>query len=160
MRFLLLAVIWLILTDSDPSGWLFGIVLVPLVAWIRYRLFPVPEYRIRLLQLPSFFLWFIWQSLLAGTDVARRLLSPVVPLQPGFRRFRLSLPEGGPRWLLANSLSLLPGTLSVSLEDDTLELHCLDTRDNVRGDVQAAARRVSLLFGLPAASVSEQEPGR
>lgn len=153
MRILLLAVVWLVLTDGDPSGWLFGVVLVPLVALVWHRLFPVSEHRIRLSRVPLFLVWFGRQSLVAGLDVARRLLTPGLPVQPGFRSFRLQFARGGPRWLLANCLSLLPGTLSVTLDGDRLELHCLDTGADVHGDVHTAALRVAGLFGLPAAEV-------
>lgn len=159
MRILLLAVVWLVLTDGDPSGWLFGAVLVPLVAWVWYRVFPVSVHRVRLTRVPGFLGWFCWQSLIAGLDVARRLLSPALPVQPGFRCFRLSFAEGGPRWLLANCLSLLPGTLSVTLEGDLLELHCLDVGTDLQRDVQAAANRVAGLFGLSGAGVSEAPDG-
>ena len=41
---------------------------------------------------------------------------------------RLRLPPGISRALLANTLSLQPGTLSVELADDRLHLHVLDAR--------------------------------
>lgn len=42
----------------------------------------------------------------------------------------------------------MPGTLSVELQGQTMLLHCLDTRQDVRADVAAAERRVARLFGL------------
>ena len=82
----------------------------------------------------------------AGVDVARRLLSPRLPINPGYVSYTTSLPAGGPRWLLANVLSLLPGTLSVTLRGDQLELHCLDTALPVREDVARTELRITRMF--------------
>lgn len=152
MRLILLAACWLILTDGDPDGWLFGLAVILPVAYAWHRFFPPTGFRIRALQIPLFAGWFAGQSLLAGLDVARRLVLPALPVQPGVMHIVVGLPEGSPRWLLANILSLLPGTLSVTLQGAGLELHCLDTRDDNLSGVRRAEARVAALFGVPVAT--------
>ncbi len=44
-------------------------------------------------------------------------------------------------------ISLLPGTLSVRVDDGVLELHCLYDEASIDEDVHRAARQVSRLFG-------------
>ncbi len=148
LRWLMLSLVWWSLTDGDASGLVFGAAVGLLVAWISLVLFPPSLHVIRLRALPGFVLFFLSRSLLAAIDVSRRLLSPSLPVTPGYLRAELSLPEGIPRWLLANTLSLLPGTLSVTLEGDEIELHCLDLTQSVRQDFEYTEMRVAALFGL------------
>lgn len=149
MRLVLLAGIWLVLTNGAADGWAFGVVAVTLVWLISVRLFPPGQYRLVPLQLPVFLAWFLSRSLMAGWDVSRRLLAPSLPVASGERSITLALPEGSPQWLLANLMSLMPGTLSVEVRGQRLRLHCLDTRDDVDAAVAEAERRVARLFGLP-----------
>lgn len=148
MKLLLLAGLWLVLTNGNAEAWGFGLAVVVLVWVISVRLFPPGEYRLQPLQLPGFLGWFLVRSLVAGWDVSRRLLAPTPEIAPGERQVPLALPEGSPRWLLANLLSLMPGTLSVEAQGQALLLHCLDIRQDVHADVAEAERRVARLFGL------------
>ncbi|MEX0604916.1 MAG: Na+/H+ antiporter subunit E [Marinobacter sp.] len=147
-RMLLLLVVWWILTEGDLSGTGFGLVIAALASFISVYLFPPGTGQIRVVPFIIFVVFFLARSVTAGLDVSRRLLSPSLPTSPGYLTFNLNLPEGGPRWLLANTLSLMPGTLSVNLEGARLDLHCLDTRDPVEDDVRAVERKVARVFGL------------
>ncbi len=154
-RSAVLFVAWWALTLGEWSGLGFGAVVSVLVAWLSLRLFPSSAFSLRPAGLILFLGYFLSRSVLAGVDVARRLLSPALPVHPGEISLQLNLPEGSPRWLLANTLSLMPGTLSVLLEGDRLTLHCLDTREPVERDVRATERRVARVFGLMGDSVPE-----
>ena len=149
-RMTLLFLVWWVLTEGNLSGLAFGLAVVVPVAMVSVYLFPPGARRIRIVPFLLFVLFFLGRSVVAGIDVARRLLSPSLPANPGYLTFDLELPEGGPRWLLANALSLMPGTLSVTLAGARLDLHCLDTRDPVEEEVRAVERRVADVFGLPA----------
>ena len=149
LRAALLWLVWWSLTDGDPAGLMFGAVVSLLVAWLSIPLFAPSPYRIHLRAVPAFALFFLSRSLLAALDVARRLLTPSLPITPGYLCVSLSLPGGLPRWLLANTLSLLPGTLSVSLNENSLELHCLDLTEPVKQEVEYTEGLIAALFGLP-----------
>ncbi|MBY6033187.1 Na+/H+ antiporter subunit E [Marinobacter daepoensis] len=154
LRTLCLLAVWWALTLGEPSALGFGLVVAVLAAWLSVLLFPPSGYRLSLPGLVRFAGYFLVKSLTAGLDVARRLLKPVVDVHPGQIRVRLRLPDGSPRWLLANTLSLMPGTLSVRFEGEWLWLHCLDTRQAVIRDVRTTEARVATVFGL---SLSEEE---
>lgn len=147
-RMILLLLVWWALTEGDLSGIGFGLVIATLATFISVYLFPLGKQRIRVVPCILFVLFFLARSVTAGLDVSRRLLSPSLPANPGYLTFDLNLPEGGPRWLFANTLSLMPGTLSVDLDGSRLDLHCLDTRDPVEDDVRAVERKVAGVFGL------------
>jgi multicomponent Na+:H+ antiporter subunit E len=59
----------------------------------------------------------------ANLDVAYRVLHPALPIRPGIVKATTSLKSPAGRVLLANSITLTPGTLSVDLVDDVLYIH-------------------------------------
>jgi multicomponent Na+:H+ antiporter subunit E len=148
LRFTALGLVWWILTEGDPAGLWFGLAVTVLVTLASLRLFPPSGNRLNPARVLVFSAWFLGQSVAAGLDVTRRLLSPRMPIRPGRVTLTLLLPEGGPRWLLANTLSLMPGTLSVVIEGDLLELHCLDTTQPVEPSVRRAERHLARLFNV------------
>ncbi len=66
-----------------------------------------------------------------------------------FIRYALRLPDEPSRVFLASCLSLLPGTVSVSLRGQRLTLHVLDRSRPVLAATRALAERVADLFGVP-----------
>tara|TARA_R100000900_G_scaffold22441_2_gene17836 strand:+ start:46447 stop:46974 length:528 start_codon:yes stop_codon:yes gene_type:complete len=146
-RVLFAAFLWWVLSEGRADSWGFGVLMALLVTGISLGLFPPVGPRLRWRRLPGYLLWFAGRSLLAGVDVARRLLAPGLPLNPGRVTLDLDLPDGPPRWWLANSLSLLPGTLSVALHGQQIEVHTLDTRSDIAREVEEARRRVGVLYG-------------
>lgn len=141
-----LVALWWILTEGD-GGWGFAIVVIPLIAWLSLFGAPPQARPIRLARVPAFVIFFLHQSLRAGIDVAVRTLRPSLPLQPALLRIPLMLPPGAPTWWLMLIVSLLPGTLSVRLEANMLELHCLDDRLDVEDDLRQTEARIADLFG-------------
>lgn len=148
IRTLILFVIWWALTEGTPSGAGFGLVVAFLAALLSVRLFPPFHYRLRPAGTARFAAYFIGRSVVAGLDVARRILSPVLPVRPGYLQFSTRLPEGPPRWLLANTLSLMPGTLTVTLQGERLELHCLDVGMPIDESVRRTEMRIAQVFGI------------
>lgn len=148
-RAMLLLGVWWVLTLGDVSGLGPGAAIAGVVAWLSVQLFPGSAYRLSPSGLLLFTGYFLVRSVVAGLDVARRLLTPALPVNPGELTLRLHLPQGSPRWLLANTLSLMPGTLSVLLEGDQLTLHCLDTDARVERDVRATEKKVARVFRQP-----------
>ena len=71
---------------------------------------------------------FIWQLLLANLDVARRVVSPKIPLNPGFVKIKTNLEGDFAKLTLANSITLTPGTLSVDVNGDDIYVHTVDVK--------------------------------
>jgi multicomponent Na+:H+ antiporter subunit E len=148
-RAVLLALTWLVLV-GNTDGWRYGFVAVAAIAFLSLRLSPPSSFTPRLRHLPGFLVFFLLQSLSAGADVARRTVSPRLPLHPAILNLPLTLPAGPPTWLLMLVVSLLPGTLSTSLCEGTLELHCLDSNLQVRDAIHEVERLIAKLFGISA----------
>lgn len=141
---LLLSLFWLVLTGG--AGWGFGLAFIGLGALTGATLTPARYYRWNPWRLLVFLGFFLHQSWLGGWDVARRALSPALPLDPCRIVWTLRLPPGQPRTLMVSVVSLLPGTLSVDLHGDTLRVHSLagDPKPGLAALEDAVAR----LFGL------------
>lgn len=140
--------LWWIISEGDAASWRVGGPAVLLAVLLSLRLQPVLQYRVSLPGLVLFGWFFLQRSLLAGVDVARRILASDPALQPGSLTLSLRLPNGAPRWLLAMTLSLLPGTVSCRLQGDKLMLHCLDLRCDNEQELRQAERKVAAVFGL------------
>jgi multicomponent Na+:H+ antiporter subunit E len=87
------------------------------------------------------------RSLLGGVDVARRALHPDLPIAPGLIEYPLRLPPGLPQVFMANTVSLLPGTLSAALDRSVLTVHVLDRRTGFLADLKTVEQSVARLFG-------------
>ncbi|WP_247500789.1 proton-conducting transporter membrane subunit [Bradyrhizobium sp. 149] len=74
---------------------------------------------------------FLYHSVVAGTDVARRALDPRLPLRPGFITYPTRLPRGQRRNVFATLTSLLPGTVLAGEANAQLLYHCLDVEQAV-----------------------------
>lgn len=59
----------------------------------------------------------------ANFDLAGRVLSPSLPIRPRIVEIRTGLRSPLGRLLLANTITLTPGTLTVDVEDDRLLVH-------------------------------------
>ncbi len=71
---------------------------------------------------------FTWQLVLSNIDVAKRVLSPKIPLNPGFVKIKTDLKGDFAKLTLANSITLTPGTLSVDINDDYIYVHTVDVK--------------------------------
>lgn len=92
-----------------------------------------PASMLRLLPRVLFYLALLFIEIVkANLQVIRLVLSPVIEVEPCLVRFRTDLRSEAARVALANSITLTPGTLTVSLEGNDLLIHALD-RDMVRG---------------------------
>jgi multicomponent Na+:H+ antiporter subunit E len=76
-------------------------------------------------------LLFIKELNLSGWRVARLVTSPRMDLRPGIFAYPLKLRSDFEITLLANLITLTPGTLSVEVSDDkkTLFVHAIDCSD-------------------------------
>jgi multicomponent Na+:H+ antiporter subunit E len=83
---------------------------------------------------------FVGAVIRANLDVAYRVLHPAMPIRPGIVRVHTSLRTDTARTMLANSITLTPGTLTVDITDDgSLFIHWIDVAS---GDEAEAKRRI------------------
>jgi len=71
---------------------------------------------------------FIVECIKANLDVAYRVLHPSMPIKPGIVKLKTSLKSEFARMLLANSITMTPGTITVDIIDDYLYIHWIFVR--------------------------------
>lgn len=120
--------VWLVVTWAFDAGSLgTGAVVSIAIAW-AFRRVEMDEVRNLLLPhrlfwalayVPVLFAYIVRSNL----DVAYRVIHPRMPIRPGITRVRTRLTSVPGRVLLANSITLTPGTMSVDLVGDVLYVH-------------------------------------
>ena len=121
-------ILWLVLMQSlKLSDIAIGACATGVATWLSLRLLPPASGCLRFGSLLLLLPHFLWQSVLAGVDVARRAFTPSLPLQPGMVSCPLGFGPGLARNTFATITSLLPGTVSCDQVDGALVYHCLDT---------------------------------
>ena len=148
VRWIVIAAIWWIISEGDRSSlWLGGFVALA-AAVLSMRLRPDGIPGLSPFGVLRFARFFLVESVLGGVDVALRALKPSMPIDPRFVSYPLRLTDVSARVLFANTLSLLPGTLSVQLAGDALIVHALDCSGDVIGGIAEVEERVAGVFGI------------
>jgi len=92
---------------------------------------------------PLYLIVFLIELLKANIDVALRVINPALPINPGIVAVKTSLKDPLSKLILANSITLTPGTLTVDVKDDTLYIHWIDVKGK---DVESATKAISGKF--------------
>jgi len=145
-RTLVFAGMWWVLTEGVVASWVVGVPVVVLAVVVSGALQPPGRWSVS--GIIRFIPFFLWHSLRGGMDVAARALHPRLPITPALVDRPWCLPPGLPRVLMANTVSLLPGTLSAELNDRCLRVHVLDHKGPYAAELRLIETRVAALFGL------------
>jgi len=146
--FLVLFIAWLMLTSSlhwqeVATGALLSLALALLFARSYARL-GLPTLSItRLWHLGVFFLVLFVEIVKANIDVAWRVLHPKLPINPGIVVIKTELSRDVAKVLLANSITLTPGTFTLDIIGDTLLVHWIDVKSK---DTAEATRLIAGRF--------------
>ncbi|MFA9459305.1 Na+/H+ antiporter subunit E [Thiohalorhabdus methylotrophus] len=147
IRTLVLFVLWILLSGHFDGLLLsLGIASSLLVALLAGRIDAADREPQRMAVGPAlitYWAWLAWQVILSNIDVARRVLSPSLPISPCIVRVRASQKTDLGRVIFANSITLTPGTVSIDLQGDEVEVHALSRE--AAEDLQSGAmdRRAS-----------------
>ena len=68
----------------------------------------------------------VWETAKAVVGVLRIVFSRTIKAQPKIKYFRTGVKSGPIQAVLANSFTLMPGSVVVALEDGLFCIHCLD----------------------------------
>ena len=131
--YLLLFLFWLILMGRVTTEIvIFGIGLTVLTGIMMYVLFGyTPKKEIRyLIRVPLFVVYIfvlIREIIIANINVMQVITNKEIKIEPTLVTFRSGLRTGFGRFMLANSITLTPGTISVNVKGDVFTVHCLST---------------------------------
>ncbi len=154
-------VVWMIMAGGQLADVAPGIVVAVLATWVSLALLPLdPGFaEVRPLAVLRLALRFVWGSIVAGLDIARRAFSPSLPLKPGYLNYPVGLPPGTSRNLFTSVTSLMPGTLpSGTDESGRLIYHCLDVEQPVLQELRQEEAQFVAALGA-AAGGADAAPG-
>ena len=137
----LLALAWVAVTGVlSALNLVFGFALGALaLSLIREQVGSV-GYLSRMRRIVSLFALFFYELVLSAWRVARIVISPRMELRPGIFSYPLAVRRDFEIAMLANMITLTPGTLSVDVSEDRsmLFVHAMDA-----SDVEAARRDIA-----------------
>ncbi len=133
LAWLILFLTWLMFTSTFATQEVVtGLITSLLIALFTSRFFTCCNLSIfspvKLLYLIEYLFVFLWALIVANLDVARRVISPKLPINPGIVKFKTKLTTDFSKMVLANSITLTPGTISVDIIDDTYYIHWIDVK--------------------------------
>lgn len=130
---ILLALIWMALTGQfDTANFAFGFILSYLALGLAQRVLEPSSYFEKAPRLLKLALFLVWEIIKANLNVASIVLNPRRPIRPGVIAVPMDARTDAEITLLANLITLTPGTLSVDLSADrkVLYVHSIDMGDN------------------------------
>jgi multicomponent Na+:H+ antiporter subunit E len=94
-----------------------------------------------------FFLFYIfvllWEIAKANIDVAYRVLNPKMPIRPGIVVVKTNLKQKLSKVILANSITLTPGTFTLDILGDNLLVHWINVKTE---DTEMATKVIARKF--------------
>jgi len=125
-----LLIFWVILTATGTwFNLITGVAVSVILAVVISYMIP-KEYESHLkpgfvLRLPLFFVLLFWEIVKANWDVFKRVMAPSLPISPKVVQFDSVLESDTAKTVLAGSINLTPGTVTLEIDDARFTVHCL-----------------------------------
>jgi len=153
--YILLMLLWVAFSGIlDVFHLTLGVISCGIVSLLSAKiLFPpgqpgIGEFFHRMLGLAIYGFWLVKEIIVANIHVFYLAMIPggIKHLDPELVKIKIGLKSDGARYVLANSITLTPGTVSVSIDGDFLLVHSISrtTTEGLEGDME---RRIAKVFG-------------
>lgn len=154
LHWLTLYLFWLVLSGSTKVFYLtMGALSSAGVALLTYDLqFSEPAHerdrREHVSLLPwtalwRYFFWLLKEVAVANWQVVKVVLDPRLSIDPAMIRFQTRLDSSLGRTLLANSITLTPGTITVDIQGDDFIVHALVADESAVQGITAMQTRIA-----------------
>ena len=135
-KFILLFLVWIGLTNSLETE---ELIVGAVVAFVVAKFFTKDE-KLNLIKLLikyiKFTPTFIKNLVQSNIEVAKIVLTPKMPINTGIVELKTTLTNEQDKLLLANAITLTPGTITIELEGDSLYVHVLNLKSLDRDVLQ------------------------
>lgn len=154
-----LYIFWLLISGSLQAKFLImGAVACLVIAWVCTPLFMIDNIshtkkyfmlNVSVIKLIAYVFWLLKELLMANLDVMKATWKKELPIEPTLLHFHVSIDNPIALALIANSITLTPGTITLNVSRDNIfEIHAL-TPGAADGILSGAtAKKVAWLFGL------------
>ena len=155
--FIILFLPWLILSGKYDASYIgMGVLCAAMVAWwCKDLLFPNEHLSIvncirQGIRFIPYACWLFWQIVLSNIHVLKVSLSPRMHdlISPKMVRFNTDVNEEISKFVLANSITLTPGTVTVRVEGRKFLVHALTEKaaSGLPGESDEMERRIINVF--------------
>lgn len=130
--FLLFFIVWIIFNGAITTEIvIFGLVIAAAMylfvcKFMDYSIRKDISYIKKFFMLLQYVCVLVWEIVKANFAVIKLITSSKYELEPAMVLFKVDLETKMARVILANSITLTPGTITVLLEGDEFIVHCLD----------------------------------
>lgn len=90
--------------------------------------------------------WILWEIMVSNLYVAYLVLHPKLPVDPSLVEFDTSLTSERAQVLLAQSITLTPGTVTVDASNSKFVVHCLSAKSRDGLEEGSIQRKVAGIF--------------
>lgn len=161
--FLLFFVIWIIFNGQlTLEIALFGVGISAVMYWFICKFFDYSIKRevinIKLFgYVIKYVVVLVWEIIKANIQVIKMIGTSRYELEPALLTFHIELKTESARVLLANSITLTPGTITVALDGDEYMVHCLDKSFGVGIDKSVFVEMLTKMEELASDYIKEEE---
>ena len=94
---------------------------------------PKREWQIarRIPRIAGYFVYLVGEVFKSSFAVMKLIWSPTMVIEPEVTSFHTKLRTDAGKVVLANSITMTPGTLTIDVQEDEFLIHCLDTSFDV-----------------------------
>jgi len=133
VNWVFMMLVWLAFTSTlATQEVIIGLLTSGLISALSIRMFTCCTISIfnpvKIFYMIQYLFVFLVALVQSNFDVARRVLTPSLPINPGIVKFKTKLKTNYSKMVLANSITLTPGTLTVDVIDDTFYIHWIDVQ--------------------------------
>jgi multicomponent Na+:H+ antiporter subunit E len=135
-KFILLFLVWIGISNSLAS---YELIVGAIVSFIVVYFF-TDRSKLNLFSILKKYIFFIplflKELVKSNLEVAKIVLSPKIDIKSGIVDLQTTLINDSDKLLLANSITLTPGTLTLELDGDHLYVHVLDIKEDEKEYLQ------------------------
>lgn len=137
--FTFLLIIWIVLTNSlRIEEIVLGIItslILTLFLYKNYSKLGFPPFGLKRISYSVIYLFVLLGEIIkANFDVAYRVLHPKMPIKPGIVIIKTTLKQDIAKVILANSITLTPGTFVLDIKNDEMLIHWIFVRSDKKDE--------------------------
>jgi len=145
--FISLLIVWILLAGTDQQELIIGAIvslLLTIIFFSKATIFSEFNLNPKAIFYSIIYIFvFFWELLKSNLDVALRVIHPTIPINPGIVKVKTKLKSKLGRTILANSITLTPGTLTVETNGEDYYIHWIDVTSN---DIEGATNQIVSKF--------------
>jgi len=147
LLFLIMMIFWILFTSTDIQELIIGVITSLIIVSMMGKLQPVlGDVKLNpksIIYSIIYIYVFLRELVKSNIDVALRVINPKLPINPGIVKVKTKLKSKIGRIMLANSITLTPGTLTVETKGEYYYIHWIDVTAK---DVESASKEIVTTF--------------